>query len=154
MKKIIKLRDLAATQLLGADFASSLPEDISGWLIVLRGELGAGKSTFAREIILKLGHSGSIPSPTYTLIEPYRIKNKIIYHIDLYRVSSFEELHYLGWSDLEDGLKIVEWPEKVEDLIQQVDVDISFAYEGSSRVVEISPLTSRGHKFISRLSIK
>ncbi len=90
------LADEAATAALGRQFLSVLPEDLAGWTVLLSGELGAGKSTFARALIKAAGHSGPVPSPTYTLVEPYQLSRGSIYHIDLYRISSEEELRYLG----------------------------------------------------------
>ena len=77
-----------------------LPQDLAGWTLLLYGELGAGKSTFARALITAAGHRGPVPSPTYTLVEPYALPGITIYHIDLYRISDEEELRYLGWKEL------------------------------------------------------
>ena len=106
MKKNIYLPDEASTETLAAQIVDALPEDITGWIVLLQGDLGAGKSTLARGMIRAFGHAGTVPSPTYTLIEPYEISGNLIYHIDLYRISSPDELEFLGWSDLADGLRM------------------------------------------------
>lgn len=131
------LADEKATNDLGREFAESLPPDVEGWLVLLQGELGAGKSTFARALIQALGHSGAVPSPTYTLVEPYEIGGRKLYHVDLYRLSDAEELDFLGWSELRDGLALVEWPERVATLAASADIAIELSYEGEARRIEI-----------------
>ena len=90
----------------------ALPDELGGWTLLLSGELGAGKSTFARALIRAAGHDGPVPSPTYTLVEPYNLSAGRFYHVDLYRVSDEEELRYLGWNELDDGFRLVEWPDQ------------------------------------------
>jgi tRNA threonylcarbamoyladenosine biosynthesis protein TsaE len=144
----MELTDAAATEKLGRDLAALLPADPSGWVILLRGELGAGKSTLARSMIHALGHAGSVPSPTYTLVEPYQIGEKTIYHVDLYRIRDASELEFLGWSDLRDGLLLVEWPERVEGLAGQGDVLIDLRYQGEGRNARISGISERGRHML------
>lgn len=148
MTENVDLPDLAATEALAARLARALPGDTRGWMILLQGELGSGKSTMARAMLRELGHAGSVPSPTYTLVEPYEISEKTIYHIDLYRISDPEELDYLGWSDLEDGLRLIEWPERVPELAGQADVLLSLRYEGTGRFASLEPLSERGASYL------
>ena len=105
MTRSLSLPDLHATERLARLLAQALPDEVAGWTILLQGDLGAGKSTFDRAMLHELGHTGSVPSPTYTLVEPYKLPKYIVYHIDLYRIIESEELDFLGWSDLEDGLR-------------------------------------------------
>ncbi len=141
------LADESATAALASRFAAALPEDTAGWTILLEGELGAGKSTFVRAMLRSLGHEGSVPSPTYTLVEPYTISGREIYHIDLYRVNSEEELYFLGWSDSADGLRMVEWPDRAPGLTAGGDIRIRLAYghaaDESGRRIEIEALSRR-----------
>ena len=81
MKRV--LEDEAATIAFGQEMLGAMPEDLAGWTLLLTGELGAGKSTFARAFIKAAGHTGAVPSPTYTLVEPYRLSRGNIYHVDL-----------------------------------------------------------------------
>ena len=97
------LPDEGATEALAERLAAALPGQTAGLTLLLRGDLGAGKSTFARALIRSLGHSGPVPSPTYTLVEPYDLPGGMVYHVDLYRVSSEDELRYLGWTELDEG---------------------------------------------------
>jgi tRNA threonylcarbamoyladenosine biosynthesis protein TsaE len=147
------LPDAAATDAFAAELHSVLPTDTAGWTLLLEGELGAGKSTFARALIMAMGHSGSVPSPTYTLVEPYQLPDRIVYHVDLYRVSGEEELRYLGWTELEDGFRLVEWPERAPQLSKAADliIRLNYADQGGGRRAEISALSPRGEDLISRL---
>ncbi|MGI9236380.1 MAG: tRNA (adenosine(37)-N6)-threonylcarbamoyltransferase complex ATPase subunit type 1 TsaE [Woeseiaceae bacterium] len=138
------LADEAATIEFAQRFLGRLPKDAAGWTVLLSGELGAGKSTFARALIRAAGHSGPVPSPTYTLVEPYALPQGTIYHIDLYRVSSEEELPYLGWNELDDGLRLVEWPDRAPGLAGQADVALALSYAGEGRSAELSALSERG----------
>ncbi len=140
----LELRDAEATEKLGRDLAASLPDDTGGWMILLQGDLGAGKSTLARSLIRALGHDGNIPSPTYTLVEPYVLGGNTVYHVDLYRIGDISELQFLGWSDLRDGLLLVEWPERVEGLAEQGDLLIELRYQGEGRIAEINGISGRG----------
>ena len=138
------LADEAATIALGQRVLECLPENLAGWTVLLRGELGAGKSTFARALIRAAGHAGPVPSPTYTLVEPDRLPRGTIYHVDLYRISSEDELRYLGWNELDDGFRLVEWPDRAPGLIAQADLSVTLAYDGDGRSVDVSGLTERG----------
>jgi tRNA threonylcarbamoyladenosine biosynthesis protein TsaE len=102
------LPDERATEALATRLAAAMPPSTAGLTLLLRGDLGAGKSTFARALIRSLGHAGAVPSPTYTLVEPYDLPGGMVYHVDLYRVSSEDELRYLGWTELDEGFRIVE----------------------------------------------
>jgi tRNA threonylcarbamoyladenosine biosynthesis protein TsaE len=137
------LPDEAATIAFGRDMLERLPADLAGWTLLLTGELGAGKSTFARAFIRAAGHDGAVPSPTYTLVEPYALARGNIYHVDLYRVADEEELRYLGWNELDDGCRIVEWPDRAPGLLAQADFSIAFAYERDGRAVEVLALSER-----------
>ena len=86
---------------------------------------------------------GSAPGPTYTLVEPYEVPSGQIYHVDLYRVSDEEELRYLGWNELDDGCRIVEWPDRAPGLLAQADFSIAFSYEQDGRNVEVTALSER-----------
>lgn len=140
----LKLPDGRATEALGRALARHLPEDTRGFTILLEGELGAGKSTLARALLRALGHAGPVPSPTYTLVEPYCIDGRTVYHVDLYRLIGGGELPYLGWSDLDDGLVLVEWPERVPALASRADVTVRLRYDGAGRAAELVAHNPRG----------
>jgi tRNA threonylcarbamoyladenosine biosynthesis protein TsaE len=140
------LPDEGATIAFGQEMLAALPDDLAGWTLLLTGELGAGKSTFARAFIKAAGHTGVVPSPTYTLIEPYNLPSVNIYHVDLYRVSSEDELRYLGWNELDNGCRLVEWPDRAPGLTSQADLSVILRYEGTGRSVEVIPLSERANR--------
>jgi tRNA threonylcarbamoyladenosine biosynthesis protein TsaE len=144
----MELADADATEKLGRVLAGLLPKDPGGWTVLLRGELGAGKSTLARSLIRALGHEGTVPSPTYTLVEPYHLGDTTVYHVDLYRISDARELEFLGWSDLRDGLVLIEWPERVEGLTSQGDLLVDLSYRNGGRNAEIQGISDRGKEVI------
>jgi tRNA threonylcarbamoyladenosine biosynthesis protein TsaE len=148
------LPDEAATIAFGQEVLDALPADLAGWTLLLRGELGAGKSTFARALIRAAGHEGPVPSPTYTLVEPYSLSRGNIYHVDLYRVSEEEELRYLGWNELDNGCRIVEWPDRAPGITEQADLSLTLAYDGEGRTADLVGLSDRGKTLVSRLTPK
>ncbi len=149
MGQSLNLPDSEATASLATALASALPADAGGWTILLQGELGAGKSTFARAMLRSLGHEGLVPSPTYTLVEPYTLPDFSVYHIDLYRVTVADELDFLGWSDLQDGLKLVEWPERAPRLLELADIQIELRYVDEGRAADLKGLSERGSKVLA-----
>ena len=140
------LPDEAATIAFAREVLDALPDDLAGWTLLLTGELGAGKSTFARAFIKAAGHTGAVPSPTYTLVEPYELPRANIYHVDLYRVSSEDELRYLGWNELDNGCRLVEWPDRAPGLAAQADLSLVLSYDGKGRSVEVKALSDRAQK--------
>jgi tRNA threonylcarbamoyladenosine biosynthesis protein TsaE len=146
------LPDEQATMVLAEQVYAALPDKLAGWTLLLRGELGAGKSTFARAFIKAAGHQGAVPSPTYTLVEPYKLASVNIYHVDLYRVSDEEELRYLGWNELDDGFRLVEWPERVPGLTDDADLLLELEYAGSSRLANLEALSERGSALIQKIN--
>ena len=142
------LADEAATIEFAGQLLRRLPEKLAGWTLLLSGELGSGKSTFARAIISAAGHDGPVPSPTYTLVEPYSLPRAQIYHVDLYRVSDEEELRYLGWNELDDGFRMVEWPNRAPGLSAQADLELTLTYEGDGRRAELTGLSARGQALL------
>ena len=147
------LADEAATAQFASEVLAALPESLAGWTLLLSGELGAGKSTFARALIRAAGHTGAVPSPTYTLVEPYNLDAGAFYHVDLYRVSDEEELRYLGWNELDDGFRLVEWPDRAPGLLQEADLALELSYEGDGRRAVLSGLSARGSALVETLYI-
>lgn len=147
----LHLPDEAATIDLARRLQQALDGSLAGWTILLEGELGAGKSTFARGLIRALGHEGAVPSPTYTLVEPYELPAGTIYHVDLYRISDAEELRYLGFNELADGLRLIEWPDRSPGLTEAADLRIRLAYDGEGRRATLEGLSDRAADVVDRL---
>ncbi|MAD28821.1 MAG: tRNA (adenosine(37)-N6)-threonylcarbamoyltransferase complex ATPase subunit type 1 TsaE [Woeseiaceae bacterium] len=149
----IDLPNEKATKSLGLKIAQSLPSVISDMTVVLKGEMGAGKSTIVRSVLRGMGYRNIVPSPTYTIVEPYEVQSGKIYHIDLYRISNPDELEFLGWSDLNDGLKFIEWPERVPLLFEQADLILSLEYISSGRTIEFNSRTKKGDDIVQKVYI-
>lgn len=145
------LPDEAATIAFGRELFGAMPPDLAGWTVLLSGELGAGKSTFARALIRAAGHTGAVPSPTYTLVEPYDLAHGSMYHVDLYRVSDENELRYLGWNEFDDGCRIVEWPDRAPGLAAKADLLLTLRYEADGRGATLEGLSERGRELVARL---
>lgn len=94
----------------------------AGDVVFLNGDLGAGKSTFARALIRQALHDpeAEVPSPTYTLVQSYEPENTAtLWHYDLYRLSGPDEIYELGMDDaLEQGIVLIEWPERLEGTLR------------------------------------
>ena len=145
------LPDEGATEALATRLATAMPAQTAGLTLLLRGDLGAGKSTFARALIRALGHSGAVPSPTYTLVEPYDLPGGMVYHVDLYRVSSEDELRYLGWTELDEGFRIVEWPDRAPGIAARADISVELDYDEPGRRATITGLSPAGKRIVERL---
>lgn len=130
----LALADAEATTALGRSLAAAL-SDVSGVVVYLHGDLGAGKTTLARGLLRGLGVQGSIRSPTYTLMEPYSLEGREALHLDLYRLQDPRELHNLGLDDYPPAstLWLVEWPEKGANLLPAADVSVRLFLDGDGR---------------------
>lgn len=132
------LPDAAATGALGARLAGPLAA--SGGCVFLRGPLGAGKTTLVRGLLRALGHAGPVRSPTYTLIEPYRVGGIDVCHVDLYRLTDPLELETLGLRDhlLPAALTLIEWPERGHGVLPRPDLEVRLAVRGDGRAAELA----------------
>ncbi len=134
----IELRDLAATRALAADFAAKAR---IGDVVGLAGALGAGKTTFARFFIFaRAGREMEVPSPTFSLVQPYSLSDATVWHFDLYRINSPGEALELGIEDaFAEGISLIEWPERLGDLLPEDRLDISFhgSLDGERRRVRV-----------------
>lgn len=147
-----ELPDAAATEALGARLAGACGDD--GLVVYLHGELGSGKTTLVRGLLHALGHAGRVRSPTYTLVEPYELGARSVYHFDLYRLVDPEELEFMGIRDFLDpaALLLVEWPEKGAGWLPPAELDLSLAYaDGGGRSARLAAAGARGEAVLARL---
>ena len=122
-------------------------------VVHLRGDLGAGKSTFARALLRALGVQGAIRSPTYTLVERYTLTDGgDALHLDLYRIGDPGELEFLGIDAGEGTLWLVEWPERGGNALPQADLDVQLALEGDGRSLDAVAGSPVGDEWLSRLA--
>jgi tRNA threonylcarbamoyladenosine biosynthesis protein TsaE len=84
----------------------------AGDVITLSGPLGVGKTALARGMIMALGHSGEIPSPSFAIVQPYEDLEPPLWHVDLYRIEDQAEIDELGLDAAADAVLLVEWPER------------------------------------------
>lgn len=131
---------------LGARLASVTPHP---FVIYLQGDPGAGKTTFARGFLNGLAEPVRVKSPTYTLIEPYKIEGADYYHMDLYRLADPEELEYLGVRDLpEDAVLLIEWPEHGVGMLPPPDLEIALTYQDQGRLLVFSHKSRSGSEIL------
>lgn len=137
MKLTYRLADEARTLELGAALAGLLkPGDV----IALHGGLGVGKTTLTRGLVRALVPGiDEVPSPTYTLVQAYDAPAFPIWHFDLYRLESPDEMEEIGWDETPEGVAIVEWPEKAGKHLPAWRLDIVFDFEGEHRLVSLQP---------------
>ena len=123
-----------------------------GMVIYLQGDLGAGKTTLVRGVLNSLGYTGRVKSPTYTLVEPYRIAGLDLRHFDLYRLQDQEEWDSAGFRDEFDGHNIflIEWPENAKGLIPEADLTIVFDILTHGRNIEITGNTLTGRECLKK----
>jgi tRNA threonylcarbamoyladenosine biosynthesis protein TsaE len=133
------LTDEEATRALGQSCARALAP-LTGAVVYLEGDLGAGKTTLARGLLRALGVVGPIRSPTYTLMEPYHAEGREILHLDLYRLRHPGELANLGLEDYppEHCLWIVEWPKRGSGWLPPADLRVHLTRKGTGREADVA----------------
>jgi len=138
---IIDLPDENATRILAARLAAvARPGDV----IALSGELGAGKTSFARAFIRARRGSEVVPSPTFTLVQLYDLPGATVWHFDLYRLRHVEEAWELGIEDaFRDGISLVEWPDRLGDLLPAKRLAILLEY-GNGPTARRAALNAEG----------
>lgn len=150
----INLDDSSVTEMLGQALAHSIPDvAVSGAVLYLYGELGAGKTTCVRSLLRALGVAGLVRSPTYTLVETYSLPALTCVHVDLYRLQSLTEVHELGLRDLvgPGSLLLVEWPEKGAGALPPADLELRLDYAGDARRANLGANTPLGRTWAENL---
>jgi tRNA threonylcarbamoyladenosine biosynthesis protein TsaE len=132
------LKNEQATQAFGARLAAvARPGDV----ITLSGPLGVGKTALARGLLEALGHRGEVPSPSFAIVQPYDELDLPVWHVDLFRIEDRSELDELGLDAAEEGVLLVEWPERAGGSAwpQALGLSLEFAEEGSRRLTAEVP---------------
>jgi tRNA threonylcarbamoyladenosine biosynthesis protein TsaE len=135
--------DERAVTVLAAHFARCVEPPT---VIFLRGDLGAGKTTFARAYVHAMGFGGYVKSPSYGLLETYDVRGQQVLHLDLYRIEDPEELEFLAIRDLYDQrtVLLVEWPDRGERHLPDPDMELEFGEIDESRFIRCRVFSSRG----------
>jgi len=151
----------AATRELGAKLGNALraAPNTSPIVIYLSGELGAGKTTFVSGLLRAMGVTGAVRSPTYTLIEPYDLGERAIYHLDLYRLSDARDLEMLALRDLlqPGSVLLVEWAERGAGVLPLPDLTLLLRYPESidaanvRRTLIVEAATETGEYLLNKL---
>lgn len=145
------LADEAANAALARRVAAALD---GGAVIYLHGELGAGKTSFARALLGALGVAERIKSPTYSLVESYALPaGGNAWHLDLYRIADAGELEWLGLDALAEteALVLVEWPERGRGSLPAADIHLHLSYAGAGRHASLRAASTRGHALVGAL---
>jgi tRNA threonylcarbamoyladenosine biosynthesis protein TsaE len=147
-----RLRDAAATLAAGRRLAEALVRSgRSSSVVYLEGELGAGKTTLARGVLAGLGHAGRVPSPTYTLIEPYDLPVGRVCHIDLYRVRDPRELDDLALPEILEPAThaLVEWPDHGAGHLPAPDLLVRLQIQASGRQLSLTAASAAGRDILA-----
>lgn len=148
--KTLTWPDEAATQAFAQNLATR--STLGHAMVELRGDLGAGKTTFVRHLLSALGVTGRIKSPTYAVVEPYTLDDLNIWHFDFYRFNDPDEWEEAGFRDIfaSPGLKLVEWPEKAGPHLPQADLLIAIeVLAGDARALTLSAFTTTGEALLA-----
>lgn len=148
---VIFLPGEAATTALARRLAPAL---LDGGVVFLRGELGAGKTTFARALLRALGVGERVKSPTYSLLERYTVNSHDAFHLDLYRIADAGELEWLGLDELDapETIVLVEWPERGRGALPAPDLEVALEHDGPGRRAYLTPVSERGQRWMAILA--
>ncbi|WP_299980760.1 tRNA (adenosine(37)-N6)-threonylcarbamoyltransferase complex ATPase subunit type 1 TsaE [Desulfobacula sp.] len=151
--KIIESKSSKQTLKLGEAVGKEITQRIC---IALKGELGAGKTTFAQGLAKGLGVSEKyyITSPTFNIINEYPAGLFTLYHLDLYRLESADELEGIGFDDLvnDNHIIVVEWPEILKRISFKFDIEINFKFDAQyNRIISVIASGQPGSNLLSNL---
>ena len=148
----ISLNGLDETRKFGEKLGRALRP---GDMLLLTGELGAGKTTLTKSIGLGLGIEDYITSPTFALVNEYKGRDCWVYHFDVYRLENIDDLDDLGFDEYfySGGINIIEWGNKIEDLvpIERISLDIVKGRNLDERIVSLSGETRRFDELLEEL---
>lgn len=133
----------------------ALPNAQPGGRIHLRGDLGAGKTSFARALLRAAGIKGRIKSPSYALLESYNLSNLYFYHLDFYRFSNTNEWVDAGFRDIlqQEAVILIEWPEQAGSFLPPPDLDIKLDYADIGRHASLTAHSNKGKLWLTTLAL-
>jgi tRNA threonylcarbamoyladenosine biosynthesis protein TsaE len=145
------LADEAATLELGSRLAPTLRP---GFVVYLSGELGAGKTTVVRGCLRALGYQGRVKSPTFALVEVYKLSRLYLHHFDFYRFEDPLEWVDAGFRDVFEGdnVCLVEWPERASNQLPPADLTIRLTHSRVGRQATITGQTDAGKQCLDQLN--
>ena len=154
----LSLPDEDATTALAERLAPLLSGQVpgvpTGGRIHLHGDLGAGKTHFVRALLRACGVTGRIKSPSYALLESYKVSSLYFYLLDFYRFSDPREWVDAGFRDIlqDNAVVLIEWPEKAGDLLPEPDLDLHLDYCGDGRLATLDARSAKGTLWITTLA--
>ena len=124
-----------------------------GMHLYLKGELGAGKTSYVRGLLRGLGYEDKVKSPTYTLLESYTFKKFTVYHFDLYRFKDPSEWEDAGFRELVNNHSVcfIEWPEKAGGILPQPDIAITLTHAPFGRKIHLMAYTIKGMECLKNI---
>jgi tRNA threonylcarbamoyladenosine biosynthesis protein TsaE len=147
---VVALPDEAATVALARRLAPALGD---GGVVYLEGELGTGKSTFARAMLRALGVDERVKSPTYSLIERYAMTGREAFHLDLYRITRPGELESLGLDEIDpSALALVEWPDRGGVALPPPDLRVAIEHQDVGRRARLTACSVRAQRWLDPLT--
>ena len=149
----LEIPDAQQQEALGAMISADAP---AAFIVYLEGDLGAGKTTLVRGFLRGLGYRGNVKSPTFTLLEPYELDDRAVYHLDLYRLADPGELEYLGLRDLlvQDATLLIEWPEQGRGMLPNADIVVDIGYRGEGRSLGFRSYSAEGERLLGALNVR
>lgn len=149
-----ELTDEQATLELGGLIARALPGASTPFLVTLVGDLGAGKTTLVRGVLRGLGYQGRVKSPTYPLLELYKLSGFTLHHFDLYRLETPEAFIEAGFQEIlgEPGVSFVEWPDRAGALLPRADWCLTIKdLIGGGRILDLESQSEQGRICLEHL---
>jgi tRNA threonylcarbamoyladenosine biosynthesis protein TsaE len=153
------LGDENATARLGAALAHAIAAELDavrehGLVVLLAGDLGAGKTSLVRAALRALGIGGPVRSPTFTLVEPYVVSSLDFYHFDFYRLADPREFALAGFREMfgRATVCLIEWPEKAAGYLPPGDLRVTMRVDGNGRLAAVAAVSELGAACLQRIA--